>query len=149
MKFPRIVLALALLVTLATNAEVLPAAVAEVFAKAKVPLDNIAVIVKEVGSKDVLIMMNADKSMNPASVIKLVTTYAGLELLGPAYTWKTEVFSAGEMRGSSLRGDLVLKGKCHSREWKFHREFTSFSVAIVCSTSQANASSSITYGGMK
>ena len=110
MKFPCVALTLALLVNIAANAQTLPTAVAEVFAKAKVPLDNVAVIVKEVGSKDVLLAMNADKSMNPASVIKLVTTYAGLELLGPAYTWKTEVFSAGEIRGSHLRGDLVLKG---------------------------------------
>ncbi|MEQ1517337.1 MAG: D-alanyl-D-alanine carboxypeptidase/D-alanyl-D-alanine-endopeptidase [Usitatibacteraceae bacterium] len=91
-------------------AEVPPASVTEVFAKAKVPLENVAILVKEVGSKDTLIALNADKSMNPASVIKLVTTYAGLELLGPTYTWKTEVLSAGEMRGGVLRGDLVLKG---------------------------------------
>ncbi|MCY7389259.1 MAG: D-alanyl-D-alanine carboxypeptidase/D-alanyl-D-alanine-endopeptidase, partial [Burkholderiales bacterium] len=29
---------------------------------------------------------------------------------GPTYTWKTEIFSAGDIRGSTLRGDLVLKG---------------------------------------
>ena len=115
MKFPRVVLALALLVNVAANGQAMPAAVAEIFAKVKVPLENVAVIVKEVGGKDMLLTMNADKPMNPASVIKLVTTYAGLELLGPAYTWKTEVFSAGEIRGSSLRGDLVLKeiGRAH------------------------------------
>ena len=110
MKFPRAVLTLALLINVAANGQALPAAIAEVFAKAKVPLDNVAVLVKEVGGKDALLTMNADKPMNPASVIKLVTTYAGLELLGPAYIWKTEVYSTGEIRGSSLRGDLVLKG---------------------------------------
>ena len=31
-------------------------------------------------------------AMNPASVMKLVTTYAALELLGPAYRWKTEAY---------------------------------------------------------
>ena len=34
--------------------------------------------------------------------MKLVTTYAALELLGPAYRWKTEVYLDGN--------DLVLKG---------------------------------------
>ena len=110
MTLQRVVLTLCLLVAASANAQLLPAAVADVFAKAKVPLDSVAIVVKEAGSKDVLLSINADKSMNPASVMKLVTTYAGLELLGPAYTWKTEVFSAGEMRGGVLRGDLVLKG---------------------------------------
>ena len=38
----------------------------------------------------------------PASVMKLVTTYSALELLGPAYRWKTEVYVDGN--------DVVLKG---------------------------------------
>jgi D-alanyl-D-alanine carboxypeptidase/D-alanyl-D-alanine-endopeptidase (penicillin-binding protein 4) len=40
--------------------------------------------------------------MHPASVMKLVTTYAALELLGPAYRWKTEAYLDG--------GDLILRG---------------------------------------
>src|SRR5262249_2786803 len=35
---------------------------------------------------------------------------AGLELLGPAYTWQTEAYAAGTMNGDVLTGDLVLKG---------------------------------------
>ena len=34
--------------------------------------------------------------MNPASAMKIVTTYAGLELLGPAFRWKTEVYLDGD-----------------------------------------------------
>jgi len=48
--------------------------------------------------------------MNPASVMKLVTTYAALEKLGPAYRWKTEVYRDGEVRSGVLRGNLILKG---------------------------------------
>ena len=48
--------------------------------------------------------------MNPASTIKLVTTYAALELLGPSFTWKTEVYADGPIRGDVLEGDLVLRG---------------------------------------
>lgn len=88
----------------------LPPAIAEIFAKAQVPVDAIAIVVKEVGARDPLISTNADRPMNPASVMKLVTTFAGLELLGPAYSWKTEVYVAGDLRGSTLTGDLVLKG---------------------------------------
>ena len=110
MKLTRCAFTFCLLITGAAHTQSLPVEVADVFAKAKVPLENVAVIVKEAGSKDTLLSINADTSMNPASVIKLVTTYAGLELLGPAYTWKTEVFAAGELRGGTLQGDLVLKG---------------------------------------
>ena len=97
-------------VAIFARAQSLPQEVADAFAKAKIPLENVAVLVKEVGSKDALVSVNAGKSMNPASVIKLVTTYAGLELLGPTYVWKTEVYSSGDMRGGALVGDLILKG---------------------------------------
>jgi len=46
----------------------------------------------------------------PASTIKLVTTYAALELLGPTYTWKTDAYIAGTFHDGVLTGDLVLKG---------------------------------------
>ncbi|MEO8104661.1 MAG: D-alanyl-D-alanine carboxypeptidase, partial [Betaproteobacteria bacterium] len=92
------------------DAQSLPAAVAEVLARTQVPLENVSVVVKEVGAADAAFSLNAEKAMNPASVIKLLTTYAGLELLGPAYTWKTEVMIAGDLRRGTLTGDLVLKG---------------------------------------
>jgi D-alanyl-D-alanine carboxypeptidase/D-alanyl-D-alanine-endopeptidase (penicillin-binding protein 4) len=104
------VMILCLQVATTSIAQSLPAAVADALAKAKIPLENVAVLVKEIGSKDASVSVNADRSMNPASVIKLVTTFAGLELLGPTYAWKTEVYSAGEMRGGTLVGDLILKG---------------------------------------
>ena len=91
-------------------AQTLPPAVAEMLSRAQVPLENVSVVVKEVGATDATFSLNPDKPMNPASVIKLVTTYAALELLGPAYTWKTEVLIAGDMRRGTLNGDLVLKG---------------------------------------
>jgi serine-type D-Ala-D-Ala carboxypeptidase/endopeptidase (penicillin-binding protein 4) len=88
----------------------IPATVLDAFTKAQVPMDNVAILVKEVGAREAIIAHNIDKPMNPASVMKLVTTYAGLELLGPAYSWKTDVYVAGEMRGGTLNGDLVFKG---------------------------------------
>ena len=120
MKFQYVVGCFALLFAAAINmqtlhaqtlpVQTLPPAVADALTKAKVPLENVAVLVKEVGAKETLLTFNASNAMNPASVIKLVTTYAGLELLGPNYTWKTEFYSAGEVRGGILPGDLVLKG---------------------------------------
>jgi serine-type D-Ala-D-Ala carboxypeptidase/endopeptidase (penicillin-binding protein 4) len=88
----------------------LPPSVTDVFKRANVPIDNVAVYIKEVNAREPLVAINADKSMNPASVMKLFTTYAGLELLGPGYTWKTEVYAGGEIRNGNLNGDLILKG---------------------------------------
>ena len=51
-----------------------------------------------------------DAPMNPASVMKLVTTYAGLDLLGPDYVWKTRVYTQGQVSGGVLRGNLVIEG---------------------------------------
>jgi serine-type D-Ala-D-Ala carboxypeptidase/endopeptidase (penicillin-binding protein 4) len=88
----------------------LPASVTDIFSRAHIPADAFSVVVREAGGNGALVSINAAKSMNPASVIKLVTTYAGLELLGPAHTWKTEALAAGDIRGSVLLGDLVLRG---------------------------------------
>lgn len=92
------------------NGQAMPAAIAEIFTKANIPPASVGLLVQEVGAAEPLLAQNIDKPFNPASVIKLVTTYAGLELLGPAYAYKTEVYTAGELHGSTLRGDLVLKG---------------------------------------
>jgi len=48
--------------------------------------------------------------MNPASTMKLLTTFAGLELLGPDYRWRTEAYAGGPIVGGVLDGNLVLKG---------------------------------------
>ncbi len=88
----------------------LPPSVIDVFKRANVPIENVAVYIKEVNAREPLLSINPDKSMNPASVMKLFTTYAGLELLGPGYTWKTEVYAGGEIRNGNLNGDLILKG---------------------------------------
>ncbi len=49
--------------------------------------------------------------MNPASVMKLVTTYAALDLLGPAYTWSTPVYVDGVVQGGSLKGNVHIQGQ--------------------------------------
>lgn len=56
-------------------------------------------------------VVNADVSVNPASTMKLVTTYAALEMLGPNHQWKTEFYTDGTLSGGVLRGNLYLKGR--------------------------------------
>jgi D-alanyl-D-alanine carboxypeptidase/D-alanyl-D-alanine-endopeptidase (penicillin-binding protein 4) len=67
-----------------------------------IPPSSVAVVVQEAGGKRPSLAVNAGEAMNPASVMKIVTTYAALELLGPAYRWKTEAWLDGD--------NLVLRG---------------------------------------
>ena len=69
-----------------------------------------AVLVQETGASRALLSINPGAALNPASVMKLVTTYAALELLGPAYRWKTEAYAVAPVREGVLEGDLLLKG---------------------------------------
>jgi serine-type D-Ala-D-Ala carboxypeptidase/endopeptidase (penicillin-binding protein 4) len=94
----------------AAGADALPAPVAAALRAAAVPLAGAAVVVHEVGAARPLLAYNAGKPMNPASTMKLVTTFAALELLGPTYVWKTEALTAGAQPGDVLEGDLVLRG---------------------------------------
>ena len=88
----------------------LPPAVAQALATAKIPPSAVAVVVQDAGANRDSLSLNASTPMNPASVMKLVTTYAALELLGPAYRWKTEAWVNGSLRDGVLEGDLILKG---------------------------------------
>jgi D-alanyl-D-alanine carboxypeptidase/D-alanyl-D-alanine-endopeptidase (penicillin-binding protein 4) len=53
----------------------------------------------------------ADVAVNPASIAKLTTTFAALEMLGPAYTWKTPVYVDGPIERGVLQGNLYVRGQ--------------------------------------
>ena len=88
----------------------LPSTVSDALKAAGIPQENVAVYVQQVDAAQPLLSLNAQKSMNPASVMKLVTTYTALEMLTPAYRWKTEVYRKGEIKRGVLHGDLMIKG---------------------------------------
>ena len=89
----------------------LPGGVARAFHEAGVPLANVAVVVREAGQPSPLFAHDANRPMNPASVMKLVTTYAALDLLGRDYRWKTEAYLGGKLnKAGTLTGNLILKG---------------------------------------
>jgi serine-type D-Ala-D-Ala carboxypeptidase/endopeptidase (penicillin-binding protein 4) len=89
---------------------VLPRAVARAFIDAGVPLSGVSIVVRQAGAPGPLFTHAADRSMSAASVMKLVTTFAALELLGPEYRWKTEAYLGGPIKDGILDGDLILKG---------------------------------------
>ena len=89
---------------------VLPPDVEAALERAKVPAEALVVVVQEVGSRRPRLAWQADLAVNPASVMKLFTTYAALELLGPAWTWSTPVWLQGSVKDGVLDGNLVIKG---------------------------------------
>ena len=102
--------ALLLLAAEAALAQPLPGAVEVALKRAQIPASAVAAYVRAVDGTRPQLEHNAAQAMNPASTMKLLTTYAALELLGPTYTWKTEAYAAGQIQGDTLQGDLVLKG---------------------------------------
>lgn len=106
----RRIVALLFLVPIAAGARELPEPVLAALARAGVPASAAAVVVQPVAEGPVAIFHQARAPMNPASVMKLVTTYAALDLLGPAFTFHTDVLAAGELSGGVLDGDLVIRG---------------------------------------
>ena len=102
--------AVAALLVAASAHATLPGGVARAFLDAGIPLSSVAVVVRESGEPQALFTHDADRPLNPASVMKLVTTYAALDLLGRDYRWKTEAYLGGRLANRTLRGNLILKG---------------------------------------
>lgn len=86
-----------------------PPEIAQAFAAADVPLSHVALLARPVGQANV-VAWRSEVPMNPASTMKLLTTFAGLELLGPNYSWKTSVLRHGEVFDGVLQGNLVIRG---------------------------------------
>ena len=106
------VLALALAgCTLLTPASpTLPTGFAQALQDAGVPVSAVALQVQAVDRIAPLRSHNASLPMKPASIMKLVTTSAALDLLGPAYRWTTRVYADGVQTGELLQGDLIIQG---------------------------------------
>lgn len=88
----------------------LPAPVVDELNRQRLDATGLSIWVQPLDSDAPLLAHNADSPRNPASTIKLLTTYAGLELLGPQYSWRTEAYLVGALHDGVLNGDLVLKG---------------------------------------
>lgn len=60
---------------------------------------------------EILYNHHADVRLVPASNMKIITTVAALEVLGPDYQFQTEIKIDGEIKKGVLHGDLYLVGK--------------------------------------
>jgi len=96
---------------LAQETNPLPAAARAALVRAKVPPEALTALVVEVqGHAGPRLAWRVNAAINPASVMKLVTTYAALELLGPAFVWDTSVYLDAVPREGTLRGNVYIQG---------------------------------------
>ena len=115
--------------SLAANGK-LPAEVMDALDRAGVPESAVGMYVYDLTDDEVVAEVAADKPFNPASVMKLITTYAALDMLGPAFTWKTDVRIDGPIVHGRLNGNLYFEGHGNpnltlERFWLFLRELRS------------------------
>jgi len=73
---------------------------------------TVSISVTDVLTGVVITGYNAEKSLAPASVMKLITSAAALELLGPGYKFRTTTGYSGKLNGKNgkLRGNIIITG---------------------------------------
>jgi D-alanyl-D-alanine carboxypeptidase/D-alanyl-D-alanine-endopeptidase (penicillin-binding protein 4) len=104
-------LALGLFFSLTAQAQRLPPEIANALARAKVPPDAVSLFVARAdGVGAPRLGHRVDAQVNPASVMKLVTTFAALDTLGADYTWKTRFYADGPVKDGVLSGNLYIQG---------------------------------------
>ena len=111
----------------------LPPSVSAALARAGLPESSLSAMVVAVPLQDASVPLNqgptradaqhhgdlpparlayrVDAAMNPASVMKLVTTYASLQTLGGNFRWRTQVLRDGRLLPQGvLDGNLIIQG---------------------------------------
>ncbi|MFA5521508.1 MAG: D-alanyl-D-alanine carboxypeptidase/D-alanyl-D-alanine-endopeptidase [Castellaniella sp.] len=92
-------------------AQALPADLQAAWKKTGLPLSALSLQVREVGGRN-LLSVDAGSARNPASVMKMVTTWAGLLGLGPEYRWRTGLLLD---KGVQVDGQGSLAGPLYIR----------------------------------
>ena len=93
--------------------EKLPKIVKKAIQNTKIPANSIGFNVTSVGKNanpNFQFGWHASNPMNPASTMKVLTTAAGLDILGPQYKWKTNIYTNGTLIDETLNGDLIFQG---------------------------------------
>ena len=89
----------------------LPPEVQAALQRAKVPAEALHVMVVDTQAQATPRLSHmAQTPINPASLMKLATTTAALDLLGPAFVWRTPVYVDGTVRDGVLQGNVYLRG---------------------------------------
>ena len=73
---------------------------------------NMSVYVRNMTTGEVIDSYRPDNVVPPASVMKLLTTAAVLEILGPGYQFPTVLEHTGYIENGVLHGNLYIRGGC-------------------------------------
>jgi len=85
---------------------------------------NMSVLVQNLNTGEVIDSYRAEYVVPPASVMKLLTTGAALEILGPGFRFPTILEYSGAIEKGVLHGDLYIRGGCDpSLGWKGRTAF--------------------------
>ncbi len=108
-------------------ADGLPAPVRMALGQAGIPSGAVAIVAQPLDGQRPLLRHRGTAAMNPASLAKLLTTLSALEILGPAYRFRTEVLADAPPRDGILDGPLYLRGSgdpklTYDRLWLLLRE---------------------------
>jgi D-alanyl-D-alanine carboxypeptidase/D-alanyl-D-alanine-endopeptidase (penicillin-binding protein 4) len=87
-----------------------PASIAQIVVAQRLPPSAVSFVILDPESGHVVMSQNPDTPRSPASTIKTVTTFAALEMLGPAFVWQTRAWMRGSLDDGVLAGDLILEG---------------------------------------
>ena len=71
---------------------------------------TVSVMVRDARSGSTLYQHNPRARLIPASNLKLLTTAAAMDVLGPQYRFSTQLLSNGTQQGERLAGNLYLRG---------------------------------------
>ena len=91
-------------------AQGLPPEALQSLQRAGVPAEAMSVVVHDATSGRGVLQWQEQRPVNPASLMKLLTTMAALERLGPAFTWSTPVWLTGPIKDGVLEGSVFIKG---------------------------------------
>ena len=78
--------------------------------KHEIPESKLSIILEEQESGKRLIDINSNRSRSPASVTKLFTAFAAIDLLGSEYQWKTEAYIDQKDNGIDSIDYLLIRG---------------------------------------
>ena len=94
----------------AQEVEELRGRVSGVFESSGLPGATWGAMIVSLDTRDTLFAMAPDSALTPASNLKLLTTAAALQILGPEYRFRTYLLTDGTVAGGVVHGDLVLYG---------------------------------------
>lgn len=95
----------------------LPTSVDLAIKRSGISKDSISISVTEIlvptnpkSQSRTILAWRDEVSMNPASTIKLLTTLVALDILGPKYRWRTDLFTDGVIKNGTLKGNIYFLG---------------------------------------